>query len=286
MNLAQRLIEMDQGSPKRILVVGDPMIDVYVLGHLEHTCQEGCQKFIEEKRLPLDGGAANAANSIRHWWSGAELPYVGLHFRPESIPTKTRYMVGNTCVFRHDNDAMKHCPNLPHLHHTLVQGAREYSAVLISDYDKGTLAPEFIKKMADMCSRLSIPCVADCKREPEVYAGCIRKCNLDWSIKYGKVDGSTHDVTTDGEHPPVVRGKSVLTNLPEVHCVNHVGAGDCFAAHLALALAHGFSLKDAAAVAHSAGRVYVQYAHNRPPRPEEIAADMEAIPAAVAEWVG
>lgn len=59
----------------------------------------------------------------------------------------------------------------------------------------------------------------------------------------------------------------------KVNCVSHVGAGDCFAAHLVLALAHGFSLEDAAAIAHSAGRVYVQHEHNRPPMPEEIAED-------------
>ena len=59
-----------------------------------------------------------------------------------------------------------------------------------------------------------------------------------------------------------------------VRVVSHVGAGDCFGAHIVLALAHGFSLREAAALAHSAGRVYVQFPHNRAPRPEEIAADL------------
>ena len=59
----------------------------------------------------------------------------------------------------------------------------------------------------------------------------------------------------------------------EVEVKNHVGAGDCFAAHLILGLAYGLSLEDAATVAHSAGRVYVQFPHNRPPLPSEIVAD-------------
>jgi sugar/nucleoside kinase (ribokinase family) len=59
--------------------------------------------------------------------------------------------------------------------------------------------------------------------------------------------------------------------------VNHVGAGDCFAAHLTLALAYGFSLKEAAGLAHSAGRVYVQSFHNHPPFPTDIAADMSTV---------
>ena len=62
--------------------------------------------------------------------------------------------------------------------------------------------------------------------------------------------------------------------LAPVECVNHVGAGDCFAAHLALAMAHSLSLVDAVAIAHSAGRVYVQHPHNRPPTPDEIKKDL------------
>jgi len=59
-----------------------------------------------------------------------------------------------------------------------------------------------------------------------------------------------------------------------VECKSHVGAGDCFAAHLTLALAHGIPLEQAAAIAHSAGRVYVQHLHGRPPYPIEIRKDL------------
>ena len=62
--------------------------------------------------------------------------------------------------------------------------------------------------------------------------------------------------------------------LTSVKCVNHVGAGDCFSAHLVLALAYGFTLEDAAVIAHSAGRVYVQHQHSRPPLPQEVREDM------------
>ena len=69
--------------------------------------------------------------------------------------------------------------------------------------------------------------------------------------------------------------KYLEKELPKVNCINHVGAGDCFGAHLVLALMYGFSLEDAATIAHSAGRVYVQHLHNRPPLPEEIEEDLE-----------
>lgn len=43
-----------------------------------------------------------------------------------------------------------------------------------------------------------------------------------------------------------------------------IGAGDCFAAFLALAFAHGFGVRDCAEVAFKAGAVYVQNVRNRP----------------------
>ncbi len=129
-----------------------------------------------------------------------------------------------------------------------------------------------------MCRDLQIPCVADCKREPEVYDGCVLKCNGDYQDKYCELIPFENMVITHGEKNPAVWSGPVPYGigqpLPSVRCVNHVGAGDCFAAHLTLALTCGFSLKDAAALAHSAGRVYVQYPHNRPPQPDEIAADL------------
>jgi D-beta-D-heptose 7-phosphate kinase/D-beta-D-heptose 1-phosphate adenosyltransferase len=64
-------------------------------------------------------------------------------------------------------------------------------------------------------------------------------------------------------------------NQQAIFLKSHVGAGDCFAAHLVLALAHGLSLEEAAMIAHSAGRIYVQHPHGRPPWPHEIKKDLD-----------
>jgi len=61
------------------------------------------------------------------------------------------------------------------------------------------------------------------------------------------------------------------------HCVNHVGAGDCFGAWLTLGLAHGLRLQEAARLAHAAGRVYVRHPHNRPPWPHEIRKELDPV---------
>lgn len=269
MNPVTKLIELDKYKPRRILVVGDAMVDVYIHGKTTSTCQEGCTKFVEEERVTVPGGAANAARSLRYWFSRSECIYDYL-----CGPIKTRYLVDNKVVFRHDKDGIQ--LDLKVIRNTICDtlGSWKPEGVLISDYDKGLMTPEFINIVISYCTFGRIPCVADVKREPLIYEGAIIKANCNWYDYYRK-----GDVVTFGDTCPVVVGESIYNNddfLPEVNCINHVGAGDCFAAHLTLALACGLSLKEAAMVAHSAGRVYVQHLHNEPPKPSEIEADFNS----------
>jgi D-beta-D-heptose 7-phosphate kinase/D-beta-D-heptose 1-phosphate adenosyltransferase len=90
-----------------------------------------------------------------------------------------------------------------------------------------------------------------------------------------------YTVVTHGAFPPVILHQQPYT-FPEmgkpVPCRNHVGAGDCFGAHLALALASDVhNLRAAVRYAHAAGRVYVQHPHNRPPYLHEIARDLDPV---------
>ena len=275
-----KLIEADKRSPKKIMVVGDPMTDVYVRGYIGE-CQDGCPKFIEDKRIAVLGGAGNAAHTLMHWNADVSFLFSGF-----PGPVKTRFLVDEQCVFRHDDDRYDcdfESVRLAVL--GLLRGAH-YDAVLISDYDKGVMTNSFIANVAEICREHGVPCVADAKRGPLVYANCILKCNHDYSAKYNKWyekhDGPS--VLTLGEQYPILNptGKydDAMTErtgfTPRVPCINHIGAGDCFGAHLTLALAYGLSLKEAAGIAHSAGRVYVQYPNNRAPRLAEIRADMES----------
>jgi bifunctional ADP-heptose synthase (sugar kinase/adenylyltransferase) len=287
--LIEDLINRDREMPCRILVIGDGMTDIYVHGRLEEACQEGCGKFVEKGRVTVPGGVANAARSLEGWKARVRLCAI-----PSAGPVKTRFMADNyvdahgkpigrqVCCFRHDDDRNRADVVLICREALRVLENFEYppNAVLLSDYDKGTLSPAFISKVAGICWDQRIPCVADCKRAPEVYAGCLLKGNKAWGDKYtpSVTEQCYRYVETQGAAPPQVWEKGWLDDIPPlplVTCVNHVGAGDCFAAHLTLGLAYGLSLKDAARIAYSAGRVYVQHPHNRPPQPAEIRADME-----------
>lgn len=278
-NLVEKLIEEDRKHPKRIFVVGDAMLDQYIQGRVEE-CQEGCPKFIEEEHVTVPGGAANAARSLQNWHCEVRQLYP-LHMEP----VKTRFMVGDKCVFRYDNDSTN--LNLAHAHEEIQSTLNDWSphAVLISDYDKGLLTPEFMRDLIQTCKVRGIICVADVKREPKLYEGSIIKGNSAYFSKEGYPEKArrmdTQAITTTGRYPPIIWDKGEVSSLvvrdqysTRVKCINHVGAGDCFAAHLTLALASGFSLKEAAAIAHSAGRVYVQHRYNKPPELDDIRADM------------
>lgn len=269
-NLAERLIEETSKQRKQIVIIGDTMLDRWIHGKLADS-QDGCRKFIQEQIVETPGGAANAERCLVHWPVMTNL----YGFAQNDCPIKTRYIQDDEIVFRADDDGPpSRGADYEWARKLALEMAHFADAVLLSDYDKGFLTPGFIKIISELCISRKVPCVADCKRAPEVYDGCILKRNADWQWKY-KLNLLTHNtVLTNGPQPPCVDGRIVCGSQPDIKCVNHVGAGDCFAAHLTLALAYGFSLKEAAALAHSAGRVYVQHPHNRPPQPAEIVADM------------
>lgn len=265
MSLAERLIDCTSNQRKFIVVAGDVMIDRWVHGHLDDS-QDGCHKFVQRSACETVGGAGNAVRSLENWNVHTEL------YGHWNRGTKTRFVdeLGSTSfiAFRHDCDVIAG-PEYNNDRGYCLNCVEQADGVLLCDYDKGFLTPQLILKIAERCRRRGIPCVADVKRDPSLYSGCITKANEEWYLKYGIAS-----VVTRGQCLPSVRGTVVGNHLSAVKCVNHVGAGDCFSAHLVLALAHQFSLEDAAVVAHSAGRVYVQHPHNRPPFPQEVAADM------------
>lgn len=277
-NLGRRLVQAIEKHRKRIVVIGDTMVDRWVRGRVEE-CQDGCPKFMQEEVVEVPGGAGNAHRCLSNWDVKASVyGFVGMH-----CPVKTRYVDQNDKILmRVDLEAQsvgrrviaagyKWCRDS-------AMGMIEFAGgVLLSDYDKGFLTPEFIKEVVAACRSRRIPCVADCKRAPEGYEGAILKANQEWSRTNGD---KVPNVLTRGPYAPLVDSKSfvgVETGKRPITCVNHVGAGDCFAAHLTLALAYGFSLKEAAALAHSAGRVYVQYRNNRPPFPNEVIEDLDSV---------
>jgi D-beta-D-heptose 7-phosphate kinase/D-beta-D-heptose 1-phosphate adenosyltransferase len=294
MDVVQKLIERDRAKRLRICICGDAMVDQYVHGLLEPS-QDGCQKFLATSEHLRPGGAANAARQLCNWnveamliapWN-CEKGFSGCNvelchrIRSNSL-RKIRYIDDATgrIAFRHDTGSAHHTiTELAEIRDLTVKAVRTmgFDAVLISDYDKGFLDYRTIKAIIVECNTRKIPVVADGKKRPKNYEGALIKCNGDYDC-HNDTFGFPRVVTFGQLLPLLYDEDGVATSMPFsrpiVRCVNHVGAGDCFGAHLALALAHGIALDEAAAIAHSAGRVYVQHQHSRPPWPFEVRKDM------------
>ena len=270
MNIVEKLIQAVRETPKNLLIVGDGMTDVYINGQMG-DCQERCPKFLETDRVEVVGGARNAGRSLHNW----HIPTI-VYAPGDSV--KTRFMVEGKCLFRYDHDQQYREPDLFQQAVRFELRRTAYSAVLLCDYAKGMLTADFIDEVIEHCTEKEIPCVVDAKRHPTMYAGAILKCNDSYMQTYPDAIGVKQVVVTYGELPPVIwesgEPSTLEVEFQPVQCVNYVGAGDCFAAHLTLALAYDVSIKNAVAIAHAAARCYVQHPYNRPPLLDGIVADL------------
>ncbi len=173
---------------KRVVVVGDAMLDVYLQGDADRVSPEAPVPVIRvrERRYAL-GGAANVAQNVAA--SGAHVSLVaaagsdapGLRLRAmiEAIggdsstvivtdrPTtcKTRVVARSQQMLRFDEeeDGDLAGPDVQRVLDTLLPLVRRAHAVVLEDYNKGLLVPAVITATIEAARIRGIPVVADPK---------------------------------------------------------------------------------------------------------------------------
>jgi rfaE bifunctional protein kinase chain/domain len=183
---------------RRVVVVGDVMLDRYLIGDTERLSPEAPVPVvtIRERRTALGGAANVAANVVA---IGAKCQLVGIvgddpegrSLRQELAaaqiddrhvltvsdrPTtsKTRVMARAQQVVRIDEeiDSLIQGPELERLINMLVDALSDADALLIEDYNKGALAPQVIAAALGGARRRGVPVVVDPKfRQFFEYAG-------------------------------------------------------------------------------------------------------------------
>ncbi len=252
---------------KKVLVIGDGMLDVYVYGDVERISPECPVPVLDyrSERTVL-GGALNVAANIKSIGEGQiDVEYFGYYSdevlglltakgigasgAPAPMMTKTRFVsnrhqllrVDNFLTYNHDcggsiNVAIKEI-NL-----------EEYDLVVVSDYNKSTIT----SKMWDKIFLASVPRIIDLKifrkswnilDEFDDNNLCI-KCNeIEWDsvLDTRRVFAKAKYVVTRGRN-----GHSIISFDDEVPDIDHaslatddelvdvVGAGDAFAAGMAV----------------------------------------------------
>ncbi len=197
----ERVLTALEGAKNlRILVVGDLMVDAYLLGRVERISPEAPVPILRaHQRERRAGGAANVARNLKAM--GVEVTVAGIIGKDQDgedlmmelarlemdtrgiLPlehrrttVKTRVMSGGQHLLRVDeeddmdldSDASQHF--LEKL--SAVLKTADFDAILIEDYDKGALSPTVIEGLLGMARERQIPVTVDPKfRHFDLYKG-------------------------------------------------------------------------------------------------------------------
>ncbi len=310
-------------AARRIVVVGDAILDIYLSGEAERISPEAPVPVVvvQARRYAL-GGAANVAANVAA--IGAEcrlVAVIGDDARGDSLrgelaqnrlpdrhivvaaarPTtsKTRVTARGQQVVRIDEEVEDPVPAKAEEQLTaeLERALADADAVLVEDYNKGTLTPAVIERAMTLARKRGIPVVVDPKfkhffayrgasvfkpnrRELEQAMGATLDLAhpdaLPTSLDKLGVDNLL--LTLGAEGMALVTKDQQITRIPtmarEVFDVS--GAGDTVTAWVGTALAAGASVREAAQLANYAAGVEVGKSGVATVSPAEVLAMHEA----------
>jgi D-beta-D-heptose 7-phosphate kinase/D-beta-D-heptose 1-phosphate adenosyltransferase len=237
------------------LLIGDDCKDIYQYGTIDRLSPEApVPVFVPTYTETRDGMAGNVANNLEAL--GCNVNY--LH---GETSTKTRIIDARSKqqIVRIDND-IKSAPitfdtEIPNL----------YDAVVVSDYNKGTVSYELIEELI----ALSIPIFIDTKKtDLERFQGAWVKIN---ELEYSKTKSEcTGLIVTRGAGGASVMHHGIECPAPRVEVSDVTGAGDTFLSALVVEYLNTNSIEQAVKFAIQASAVTVQHFGVYAPTLEEI----------------
>ena len=179
---------LDHARSKRVAVVGDAMLDVYLLGDVERISPEAPVPVVRvrERRLAL-GGAANVAQNVAAIGSAVALVATvgsdaaahsmrgmlaalggdtsGLIELERPTTTKTRIVAKAQQLARVDEEIDDDCnpDELERVNAAVAHAVNESDALILEDYNKGVLVTAVIRHAISVATRKGIPVVVDPK---------------------------------------------------------------------------------------------------------------------------
>ena len=315
---------LEQARGLRVAVVGDVMLDVYLVGHVSRISPEAPVPVVHvaEERVAL-GGAANVAANVVALGAHCELVgYVGADAAGAQIraslasldgegrvtarlaeradrptTTKTRVVARSQQVVRfdreRDDDVADECASELCAH--VREAVAASDALVLEDYNKGVLVPAVIRAALDAAEEAGIPSVVDPKfRHFFAFGGAtvfkpnalelgaalgatVRPRDDEWLEDARRRVGARHLLLTLGEEGMALRSADAPTlRIPaQARRVFDVsGAGDTVTAFVALALAAGATIEEAALIANLAAGIEVGKPGVAVVTPDELRAEL------------
>ena len=236
---------------KKVLIVGDAMIDVYMWGEVNRISPEAPVPVVEvkkhENRL---GGAANVALNLKALGANPILCSVigtgerGVLFKKlmkesnlstegilstnkRKTTIKTRVIAENKHQLRIDEEETSPIEQVEEFLKLTISLINDIDVIILQDYNKGVLAHEIIERVIDSANKKRIPTIVDPKKlNFNSYKNCtIFKPNLA-EIKVGmKVDFDSSNIAeiekSTSELREKLSAKGVLLTLSERGiCIN------------------------------------------------------------------
>lgn len=238
----------------KILLIGDDCVDVYQLGTVDRISPEApVMVFCPAEKYSLPGMAGNVKANLEAL--GCEVNY--LHGNT-SIKTRLVDSKSGNQLMRIDQDNI----SVPIELDTLVPEI--YDAVVISDYNKGTVSYELIEEIR---STYSGPIFIDTKKtDLKRLDGCTVKVN---DLEYSNLTSECTDlVVTHGKNGASYLGYNIPAIPVEVNDV--VGAGDTFLSAMTYQYLNTKNMNSALEFAIKASAITVQHRGVYAPKLEEI----------------
>lgn len=212
------MIDLKNTQPQtkyKILLIGDNCKDIYQYGLIDRLSPEApVPIFVPTHQEECPGMAGNVAANLQAL--GCEVNYL---FGKTSIKTRLIDSRSKQHIVRIDNDV----ESTPITFDTEIP--KIYDAIVISDYNKGTVSYELIEELIDT----DIPIFVDTKKvDLERMQGAWVKIN---ELEYSKIKTQcTGLIVTRGDKGADIPYNEYTASAPKVEVVDVTGAGDTFLA--------------------------------------------------------
>ena len=250
---------MDTQQQKKfnILLIGDACEDTYTYGYVNRISPEAPVPIFEPHyTIHHDGMAGNVRKNLEALGCDVNFLHGAVSKKNRLIDQRTKQQ-----LLRLDKDAISE----PVTFETAIPPI--YDAIVISDYNKGTVSYELIEELA---KEVAVPIFVDTKKTDLArLSGCYVKINALEKSRATSLPKIDHLIVTQGHHGATWNGWGYPAEL--VGDVTDVcGAGDTFLAALAYQFLVTNNMPDAVKFANKAAAVTVQHIGVYAPRLEEI----------------
>ena len=237
-------VNTQQQTQFRILLIGDNCTDVYQYGTVDRLSPEApVPVFVPTRTEERSGMAGNVRNNLE-----ALGCYVNYLHGETSVKTRLIDQRSKQQIVRIDNDV----ESTPITFDTDIPNV--YDAVVVSDYNKGTVSYELIEELV----ALSIPIFIDTKKtDLERFQGAWVKIN---ELEHSKIKSECSGlIVTRGSRGASAIHHDINVHSPDVEVVDVTGAGDTFLAALTYQYLDTGDIEKAIKFANQASAVTVQH---------------------------